>query len=917
MSVQLIVYPQSFEGQYNEISSSPTEFLVNGINFANLDSTPTYTSIVVPTLYTYLDTLFNAPATIINSWYRFRNNNSGSPAFATSVGGNLILDTTATTSGNSISGVYQTISNLVVGNQYTITINQSTATNGTIATKIANASTIYFSSVDFASSTLITNTFTAQSTESTVMIAYENNIVNTATITDISIQPVIGAIPSGATNVLDNGQVIVDLYEDEDIPLSLSVDDFKNVAEQVQSYSKAFNLPATKRNNKIFDQIFEITRSYDGVIFNPYRRTQCVLKQDGFILFEGYLRMLDVTDKEGEISYNVNLYSEVLALADILQDRTFRDLDFTELEHDYNKNNIKRSWNDSGNSIAYTNPSTSGFRDAYTTLRYPFVNWNNQMPISDGTNGIAGFPQLITLGQAFRPFINIKYIIDRIFEATDFTYESSFFNELDFNKLYMDFNWGGDVEPNINRGQGTGENDNITGITAGLTNTKLPFDIESFSNASELGFDITTSRFTASFDNQVYTINATFKFSYTGYSSGQIGQCGWEKFDSSGIATGSFFMSNQLFASNTGASFGNISTSFYQTVILNTGESLRPSFKKFDAGVTLTQLTTQQLAAFSSNSATVTTGTTSTTSETLLENLRGETEQWEFLKGLITMFNLVTLPDEDNPNNIKIEPYQDVFITPALTTPPLNWTEKIDVSQMKLTPLTELNRKTIFKFVDDDDDTAFNQYKNQVGGHLYGSQKYNATNEFNILDGEDEIVAEPFAATIVKPLSSQFPAFITPAIYAMNDDGTSEGFDNSPRIMYNNGIKSTGVSYFIPAQNGVVGSAAETNFLQFSHLSAIPSSSSAFDFHFGVCQLIQGVGSPTANNLFNLYWLPYYSELYNPNTRTMTIKVNLSPADINTFKFNDTVFIKNRVFRVNKIDYKPNDLATVEFILIP
>ena len=49
----------------------------------------------------------------------------------------------------------------------------------------------------------------------------------------------------------------------------------------------------------------------------------------------------------------------------------------------------------------------------------------------------------------------------------------------------------------------------------------------------------------------------------------------------------------------------------------------------------------------------------------------------------------------------------------------------------------------------------------------------------------------------------------------------------------------------------------------------------------------------------------------------MTIKVNLSPADINTFKFTDTVMIKNREFRVNKIDYKPNDLAVVEFILIP
>ena len=97
----------------------------------------------------------------------------------------------------------------------------------------------------------------------------------------------------------------------------------------------------------------------------------------------------------------------------------------------------------------------------------------------------------------------------------------------------------------------------------------------------------------------------------------------------------------------------------------------------------------------------------------------------------------------------------------------------------------------------------------------------------------------------------------------------------------------------------------------------MPSVTTARDFNFGECQLIPPVGAPTNNNLFNLYWLPYYSELYNPDIRIMTIKVNLSPSDINTFKFNDTVFIKNRTFRVNKINYKPNDLATVEFILIP
>ena len=43
----------------------------------------------------------------------------------------------------------------------------------------------------------------------------------------------------------------------------------------------------------------------------------------------------------------------------------------------------------------------------------------------------------------------------------------------------------------------------------------------------------------------------------------------------------------------------------------------------------------------------------------------------------------------------------------------------------------------------------------------------------------------------------------------------------------------------------------------------------------------------------------------------------LNASDINTFQFFDMVMIKNRVFRVNKIDYKPNDLSVVEFILIP
>ena len=65
------------------------------------------------------------------------------------------------------------------------------------------------------------------------------------------------------------------------------------------------------------------------------------------------------------------------------------------------------------------------------------------------------------------------------------------------------------------------------------------------------------------------------------------------------------------------------------------------------------------------------------------------------------MFNLVSLVDESDPNTIQIEPYSDVFInntksgvlndlTLASRGIQHDWTEKVDVSEMELKPLTDL-----------------------------------------------------------------------------------------------------------------------------------------------------------------------------------------------------------------------------------
>jgi hypothetical protein len=907
MSVQLILYPQSYEGAFNAISTDPNEFVVNGISFTGLSTSSSYDTSA--TTFAINDSLIAQPA-VTNTWVRYRSTSYGTPALPTNTSGNVVFNSGAF---SSRSGIYQKLSNLVIGQLYTITINVSTTGTGSILIGVYNGTNLVTGQSTLATTATITGTFTANSSTNTLVVSYVNTVATNVTISNISVVPT-GTSPSGAIQLLGDGQVILDLYEDENIPLTLSVDDFKNVAEKVQSYSKAFNLPATKRNNQIFENLFELTRSAQNFLtFNPYAKTKSVLKQDGFTLFEGYLRVLDIQDKEGEISYNVNLYSEVISFADTLKDKTFSQLDFTELEHLYNKTQIKNSWNDSGTGITYTNSSTSGFRTVNKTVKYPFVDWNHSYTVDS-----AGFPVLPNLESSFRPFIQIQYLINRIFQDTEFTYTSDFFGSTDFKGLYMDFNWGADNAPVVFNTSGGLARTPDQDLTSSFTTLNFNFGVM----PSQFGY--ASGVFTAQADGQVYDIDYNMKF-----DKPPISDTLSVRWNVNGAIVNP--------ATSTANSYtyqGNFTSPPLQAgdTIFCEAKSTNGNYDLDESPVVTSAPPTYE------NYITATTSVNQITNEVFLDALRGELGQWEFLKGIMTMFNLVASPDKSNPKNIIIEPYKDIFL-PRITGTPnffennstqLDWTDKIDTTEIKLEVLADLNKQTVFKFVEDDDDYAFNLYKTVVQGHLYGSQVFDAStttgNLQSVLEGEEEIEATPFAATVPKPLMSQFSDFITPAIYSYNaEDGTSEGFENSPRIMYNNGVKIlTSCTYYIPAQNGVSETNYEDAFLQFSHLTDIPTvvtnppdPDDTVDFHFGLCQLIQPIGDATPNNLFNTYWLPYFNELYNPDTRTMTLKVNLTPGDINSFNFYDTVFIKNRLFRVNKINYKPNELATVEFILIP
>ena len=974
MSIQLTLYPQQYDGTFSSIAVTPTNFVGDANYMYSLDGSDSGTAsnpIVIGNNIQYADFTTYMAGIMAIAFNTFPPNKfivgcrNTQDVLLSTVGGRIFyMGHISGSPGTGETVLMSKMVNLTPGATYNVTfyftanMSTSAAFIQMNAYDVANGTATQSQGGGFASVITSSGTqsngfsFTAGTDEAIIGIQFQPGFGSTLDHllfdTDVSYtgQPYVwtcfqsSQVQSGAFTELADGQVIVDLYEDEDIPLTLSIDDFTNVAEKVQSYSKAFKLPGSKRNNLIFDNVFEITRDSQGTLsFNPYLRTKCCLKENGMILFEGYLRLIDVTVKDGERSYNVNLYSDNIALADILKDRKFRDLGFQELEHKYDKSNIKRSWNDSasaGSAIAWTHPETSGFRTDYQTVKYPFVDWNHQFRIadgSDGTNANLGMPQLDTLGQAFRPWISLHYLVNRIFDATDFTYKSDFFESDDFKNMYMDFNWGSDLTPGSYDNFGYRKDTESVATAYILTGSflKLPPTDETSPGLTHFGdpypLDMGHSSgtfssgggsvWTAQFDNQLYDVNWRYTFlTYLG-SSGIV-EFKWIHETAAGatsVIPGTHYTLTMGGGTNKSGKF---------KIYLPIGDKIYCEAKANSGSIRVSQ------ARVWINSANQT-----TTNDTILGSLRGDLKQWDFLKGLINMFNLVTIPVEGNKNVISIEPYPNVFnqdiVDPSTAVGTSlsdrlikhDWTDKIDVSQIKLKPLTDLNKFTIFKYDEEDDDYMFNNYKHSVQGYLYGSKVFDASG-FDILSGEEEIIAEPFAATIMKPLMTEYDELIVPTMYALNDDGSTEGIENKPRICYNNGVidlTTSGISYYIPAQNGGT-SANEEEYLRFSHLSELPVSGTSptgtvRDLNYAAIQLVvPGVQAPI-NNLYNMYWAPYYNELYNPNTRTKTLKVNLNSGDIQSFNFNDRVFIINRAFRVNKIDYKPGDLSTVEFVLIP
>ena len=120
------------------------------------------------------------------------------------------------------------------------------------------------------------------------------------------------------------GNERVELLESLNPNLTFNIADIAKPDERKSDYSKTIKLPASKRINKIFENIFEV--NIDLQTFNPNLKTDILYLVDGEIQVEGFLQLkqINILDND-DIIYECTIVGNTANFIKELGDKELDD----------------------------------------------------------------------------------------------------------------------------------------------------------------------------------------------------------------------------------------------------------------------------------------------------------------------------------------------------------------------------------------------------------------------------------------------------------------------------------------------------------------------------------------------------------------------------------------------------------------
>jgi hypothetical protein len=754
----------------------------------------------------------------------------------------------------------------------------------------------------------------------------------------------------------NDNQTILDTFGGESVPLTLNVDDLRDIGSKNGGYSKDFDLPYTKNNNKFFNHIYDL--QVDST-YNPFTAARAELYINENLVFKGGLYLVEFVNKQNEQHYKVNLFSNTVQLLDILGEATLNYLDFTDLNHTFTEANVINSWGTTG--VTLTAGGTS------TDVHYPLMQ----------TTGILslGSSLRIISPRNYTPFVRLKYLLDKIFEFAGFTYDSTFFNSAAFTEIYQDtgladFSTNADIDEAyiisgkpfqsnswtvgdddyniidsvqdpeqadtpVNQYQADGggapsneQNANTNDLfvpyvkvlgSSGTVQNNIAYEIAPFAFDNSNLYN--NGVITAPSDNFTFVLEAfypiygavgttiTIDAEITSGSSSNTINIANDVID----APSSFYgLTNNFEFTGIAQTFtlDNAGDTFAIKITTSATAYLMPYYLYYDTSTFLRGggssivngvPEASSIARGSDAFVYIEPIQQNASIDDRIKNNHGEVKLKDIFTDITKLFNLY-VDNTENDRQLKIEPYNDYIATGTT----LDWTKKADLTEV-VNIYTDLPSKLTFRYNNDEDDHSLNTYKKNAGIEYGRMDIQFATDKTE----ERVIMLDVYSATALTFYSHPFSTVVQ-----RDEAGVYERLKNKPRLLYKNGEELT------TATDDLVNIVDHTSYVMASHYNNEPDNigASTLDLNFGFTMPVLGVTTTfnTTNNLFNKYYYRYVIERYTEDRTFIKLNIKLSPVDIAAFRFNQKIRIQNQTYIVNKIEYNAGEfgMSKVELVKI-
>ncbi len=664
----------------------------------------------------------------------------------------------------------------------------------------------------------------------------------------------------------------VEMFSDESIELTSSIQNVKDISKVFTDYSQSFNVPASNVNNKIFKHY------YNNAIENGYDarfRSSAIIEINYTPFRKGTVRLNSVKMKNNKpFSYELTFFGSTVTLTNLLGKDKLNTLTYL--------NNYNHEWNDQNVGDGFgSGIDLNGDTDAVV---YPLISPKYRFIYDSGTSGTT-LPNTRNIGSStssdetsgvhpedLKPAIRLLHIIEAIEDRYDeITFSRDFFNNTDFTELYM---W-------LHRENGTifeaaGESTVIAGdfaVDGGVQD--CPSD---YVTVLDKSFTFTA----INLSNNTTTCQA--ELTVTPSSS--------EEYEIKVIDTNT----GDVLYNETGLTATKVHTitldgnglsakSYNVQVQINKPES--STLTSVDVAWETVTTYDNGLAAPCTNGKDFSiTSPLNLVSDIIITDHMPDMYIIDFLTSIWKMFNLTAYVDE---NGVIVVKTLDNFYATYNT---YDITKYVDVSNSTVDRLPLYN-EIEYKFSSPVTFLA-NEFNDRNNAE-FGSERFKVVYNDQYIDGETYLTKIPFEKVIYERLQDLADDVYTNSCYGYFVDKDENTVKGSPLIFYRV-LQGQGAKPLYLKNFTDTGFISLANYVRASNVKADESQTLNFDQENDEFNLLYN-----SESLFSNFHNNYISSVYDYRNRITKLEVNLGMSVLSNYKLNDRFVFGRKQYKINSV----------------